>query len=382
MITHFATLSASATYFYWDSTNPTSSPGFGTAAGSWAQNNTSGGIWSWSNAGTYSGSYTEPTTDADFFYFGNSTNGLGAGTITVTGAVTMGRTTFGSASGAIVLTGGTINLGAATTVWTNNTTNTINSVVGGAATSFTKAGTGSLNLGGNSTYTGTTAINAGTLAINGNQSAAAGAVSVSNALTRLIGTGTVGGDTTINSGAIHSAGGAIANLDKIGKQTFNATGGLTYSSGSIFEWDLNANKDTDLGNRGTDFDAVDVSGTLTVASEGITGAIFRVVLGSSVVSNAFWQQPQTWTNIFGGGFSMSGTGFNNSLLQVVNTAGVAYDQSTLNPGYGFSVSGTTLSWSAVPEPTNALAGLLITAGLLLRRRSAWRIARVNGLSPP
>ena len=38
-------------------------------------------------------------------------------------------------------------------------------------------------------------------------------------------------------------------------------------------------------------------------------------------------------------------------------------------GY-FSLSGTSsLSWTAVPEPTSALAGLLITAGLLRRRRA-------------
>jgi uncharacterized protein (TIGR03382 family) len=38
--------------------------------------------------------------------------------------------------------------------------------------------------------------------------------------------------------------------------------------------------------------------------------------------------------------------------------------------YGsFSISGSTLTWTAVPEPTSALAGLLITAGLLRRRRA-------------
>ncbi|MGB6221678.1 hypothetical protein [Haloferula sp.] len=94
------------------------------------------------------------------------------------------------------------------------------------------------------------------------------------------------------------------------------------------------------------------------------------MLGSTVGVDAgtFWEQTQEWTDIFGGGFTLSGTGFNNSLLQVVDTAGAAYNQSSLNPGYGFSISGTTLTWSAVPEPTTALAGLLIGAGLLRRRR--------------
>jgi hypothetical protein len=36
-------------------------------------------------------------------------------------------------------------------------------------------------------------------------------------------------------------------------------------------------------------------------------------------------------------------------------------------GY-FSISGGTLKWTAVPEPTSALAGLLLGGGLLRRRR--------------
>ena len=35
----------------------------------------------------------------------------------------------------------------------------------------------------------------------------------------------------------------------------------------------------------------------------------------------------------------------------------------------FTVTGTTLNWTAVPEPTTALTGLLLTAGLLRRRRA-------------
>jgi hypothetical protein len=37
-------------------------------------------------------------------------------------------------------------------------------------------------------------------------------------------------------------------------------------------------------------------------------------------------------------------------------------------GY-FGFTGTTLSWTAVPEPTSALAGILLSAGLLRRRRA-------------
>lgn len=48
--------------------------------------------------------------------------------------------------------------------------------------------------------------------------------------------------------------------------------------------------------------------------------------------------------------------FPNSLLQVVNSSGTSYDQNILNPGssYGFTINGSSLTWSAVPEASNAL----------------------------
>ena len=160
-----------AATFYWDDNGST--VGFGNATGgAWSEDNTSAsspgtGRWTTGSDGTVAGSPTQATANTDAFNFGSPTHGLGAGTITVSGTVNMGSLTYSSLSGAIVLTGGTIAYSAAPTITANNALNTINSIVGGAATSLTKAGSGTLVFTGANTYTGTTIINGGTLNLGG-----------------------------------------------------------------------------------------------------------------------------------------------------------------------------------------------------------------------
>jgi autotransporter-associated beta strand protein len=227
---------------------------------------------------------------------------------------------------------------------------------GGGALSLSKAGTGTLTLSGTNTYTGTTAVNQGTLIVNGNQTTANGTVSVSNANTRLMGTGTIGGHTTINTGAIHSAGTATG---AVGNQNFSSN--LTYANGSIFEWDINASS------TGSGFDTAAVSGDLT----GGATSIFRVVFGTTAKTdvnnplNVFWNTPEVsrvWsmTTLFGKNFTTGAFG----TVQTYDSVG-SFDVSSKG---SFAITGSTLTWTAVPEPTSALAGLLLTAGLLRRRR--------------
>jgi hypothetical protein len=136
---------------------------------------------------------------------------------------------------------------------------------------------------------------------------------------------------------------------------------LSYTSTSIFEWDLAANVNGAGGTRGTDFDAVDVSGDLTIDS----AASFKVIQNAGVdFTNAFWTSNQTWSNIW----SVTGTptsGWADSAVAVYNTSNVLQDVST----YGsFSISGTSLTWTAVPELSNVLIGGLLGACVLRRRR--------------
>lgn len=214
---------------------------------------------------------------------------------------------------------------------------------------------------------------------------------------RLKGTGTVAGNTSFAAdpdaggaqvGGIHSPG------NSVGRQTFDATGAattnLTYNSGSIFEWELGAvptatNITKDGGdpnlvagsNRGVAYDAVNVTGTL-----GGSGAIFRVVLdGNQNFSESFWAEQREWTDIFRVADHTNGEVETASLdiasiftggFQYYNYSGIGTTLAELSApsAYGsFSITGSTLTWSAVPEPTSALAGLLIGAGLLRRRRA-------------
>lgn len=271
-----------------------------------------------------------------------------------------GNITFNSDASAFTLGGSSITLGGAVT---NNSTalqtinlplilsatrtfnaNTGNLAVGGVISGtdgLTKTGGNVLTLTGTNIYKGATTVSEGTLVINGIQSSATGNVTVASGAT-LAGTGTVGGTTTISG--THSAG----TVGTVGTQTFS--GGVTYGSGSIFSWDLNANAH---GTKGTDYDGV--SGTATAA----TGSIFKVVLGNSVdLNNTFWSSTQTWamTDIF--------TSFSGNFNTIVTSSANPLTQGA----FTITGDGSTLTWSAVPEPTSALAGLLLAAGLLRRRR--------------
>jgi fibronectin-binding autotransporter adhesin len=292
------------------------------------------------------------TTEA-FTFSGNVSSSAISGTQTLgilTDALNGHQGTVTQSSGSVIsngLTGGKVAL----TVGANSTSGTV-------------------TLAGTNTYTGATTVNGGTLVINGNQSAATGDVTVNNPGTRLKGTGTIGGDTTINAGAIHSVG------NSVGKQTFHdgTSTNLTYAQGSIFEWELGATlKDSDTvgAARGSDWDAVNVSGTLAKTGD---GGIFRVVLnGSTGFGDVFWLQDREWTDIFKTSDTGSLVDFESvfTSFQQYNYSGVdgaLADLGDVSTYGSFAISGSSLTWTAVPEPTSALAGLLIVGGLLRRRR--------------
>lgn len=227
-------------------------------------------------------------------------------------------------------TGESFTLGSAIT-----DTGNINSVI--------KTGDGTTTLVAANAYTGTTAVNQGTLVINGDQAAAIGSVTIGS-LGKLSGTGTVGGATTTINGTLDAG------------LTFNGTAvtsALAFATGSIFDWDINATG----------------SASPTVVEGNLSGAnaVFRIALDD--FNDVFWTTDHSWslTTIFG---TSDITGTFATIFPTLNT-----NLNAVNGGRGFTISGSTLSFAAVPEPTGAGVGLLLGAAVLRRRRSAGKNAR-------
>jgi autotransporter-associated beta strand protein len=168
---------AHAGTFYWDPDGSGTS-GFGTAGGTWGGDD----FWNTDSTGGSGGTIANTTiTTADDIFFGTAADGLGAGTLTgpstAQGFLNM---TFGSASGAIDLSGGTLNLDSATgsTITVNNASDTISTNLQGSGGNLIKAGTGTLTLTGASNFTGAITVNSGNLTLRNGQGhfSASGAV--------------------------------------------------------------------------------------------------------------------------------------------------------------------------------------------------------------
>ncbi|MEO5713153.1 MAG: autotransporter-associated beta strand repeat-containing protein [Luteolibacter sp.] len=247
--------------------------------------------------------------------------------------------------------------GATASFDSNGNTLAINGIVNGTGGNVNKTGNGTLSLNGNNTYTGTTTASAGILAINGNQTSATGNVFVNAKLT---GTGTIGGATMVN------ASGTLAPTAQTSGNKMTIASTVDFASNSIFEWDLNAGTSDPGGNASNSGNY----GQLLATGAASGTSVFTIVLGTNTYAAAFWDTNKSWSNVF----SASGLSALNTLFTTFAGAGLTASGSGATAiataaGEGhFSFSGTTLQWTAVPEPTSSLAGLLIGVGLLRRRR--------------
>jgi autotransporter-associated beta strand protein len=252
----------------------------------------------------------------------------GSGKVILAGAISSNGGSIGFSGGSFDVQGGITGMG-----------------------SLLKEGGGELTLSGANTYSGDTTVRTGALVVNGTLAATSDVVVESGG--KLKGSGGIGGSVEIS--------GTLAAGNSPGVLT--VSGDTHFSSGSMFEWEIDTSQSNPETNRGIAYDG------LNTASVTGSGAIFKIMLtGTQDFSDSFWYQTRTWTDIFksaDGNTNLSG-------WAAVFTGGFQYSyngQTVAPTSYGsFTTTGSSLTWSVVPEPGNALAGLLAASALLRRRR--------------
>lgn len=258
--------------------------------------------------------------------------------------------------------------------------------------SMSKSGAGTLILNGNSEYRGATSITGGTVVMNGTNRAYfwngsamvysnSGAITVSNA--NLVVNGSLTGQTTVQSGATLGgsgtlntvtvqSGGTLAPGNSPGLMT--ATNGVSLATGSTFQWELIGNT---VEGRGTNFDAVNVTGGTLSIGTGVTSSLVFNTAGSTVSwSDAFWSENRSWL-VFDNANSPtldSGAVF-DTINPSTDSLGVSLTSVRANATFAWSQQGSDvyLTYTAVPEPSTYALLVLTAAGLgvhVIRRRKA------------
>jgi autotransporter-associated beta strand protein len=256
---------------------------------------------------------------------------------------TVNQTSAGTYAGVIADSGGFTLGSLSTNTLTLSGTNTYTGATTVSAGKLTIASTGTIN--------STNAVSIGAGEFNYNSSTALSkTVTFSSTGGTLSGTGTISNAVTVATGNTYTPG----DVGAAGTQHFSNN--LTLGSSSIFAWDLTTASTT------AGFDKV--TGAANMKFNGSAG-IFRVISNMDFSAGTFWDTQKQWTDIFTGFQTLTGW-TPDTAVAVYNSSGT---ERNVAPYGSFSMSGTTLTWAAVPEPTSTLAGFLLGAGLLRRRRS-------------
>jgi autotransporter-associated beta strand protein len=281
-----------------------------------------------------------------------------SGTNNYGGLVTLGAaSTISSDSGTLNLdrAAGAVNLNShGLTV--NGSGNTVISGVisgGGANSTLTKSGSGTLTVTAANSYGGGTQVNGGTLLVNNTSGSGTGpgAVTVTNTGSTLGGTGAITGAVTVNAGAklAPGNGGHTAGVLSIGK------GALTLQPGSNFLVDING------PNAGTGYDQLAVTGAMT-----ITGSNLVIHVSTTLtVGEAFLIVDKEGGDVIGQ-FAQGTevTANNGDTFSIRYNGGAGGDKD--------DISITVTSVTSVPEPSTWIGGALAVAALAYTQRRRLR----------
>ena len=162
-----------------------------------------------------------------------------------------------------------------------------NGVISGSS-NLTKISSGTVTLNGTNTYTGTTTVNSGTLVIDGKNSAATGAVTVDAGAT-LMGSGIIGGATTVN--------GNLSLGNSPGTLTFNAP--LTLGSASTSTFKIVS---------ASSFDALKNDGNDTITFNNGATVVFDFTGNTTVTDGETYAVLQNWGSVTTNGVTFSEVG--------------------------------------------------------------------------
>jgi len=200
--------------------------------------------------------------------------------------------------------------------------------------------------------------------VNGRVLARNGAVTIDSTVVevpvpvaqRITGSGTISGDLTVV--------GTLAPGSSPGVLTVDGT--TTFTSGSIFEWQLDT---TSGGGRGVAYDGLN-----TRAVAGNEAVFFIGLIGTQDFADTFWNETQSWGDIYktvDGSADLPG-----NWSGAFGSFQYSYNGKTMAPSEegSFSFAGTndnTLIWTpnhTIPEASSLILGGLLGGGLLLGRR--------------
>ena len=333
------------------------------------QNGAGGGALSLNKVGvgdfTVSGNntYTGTTTVAVGKLIAGSTSAFGvssATTVATPGVMQLAgfNNSIGSLAGNGIVENANATAATLTTGIAGNTTfsGNLQNGIGGGALTLNKVGPSTFELSGTNSFTGGTNVAGGVLLINGDSSAATGPITVA-AGASIGGTGSYGGGTTIS--------GELTPGNSPGALTFGSS--LTLDATSTFTWQLISNTSSDTtGIAGTDFDAVNTTGLLTISPNASSVLNFNSGISTVNFNNVFWTADHSWLV------------FNNAIAAAAGPyfGSIAVSNDSLNnpssvlPGiFSWAASGdnVVLNYTAVPEPSSILLTVLGLVGFGLRR---------------